>query len=395
MTAEVTTTNAAFDSQDPGGRFDDGAAAACTRALYERHHHTVSVICRALLRDRTEAEDAAQQTFLSAHRAVLNGVEPREPAAWLATIARNECLARIKSRMREPLPIDFEAVGTDDPVAEAVRRADLAALRLAIASLPPQQRDAVVLREFAGLRYDELAAALGVTQPAVASLLFRARTQLRAKLRAAYASVTGASVVEWLVRAVAGGTPVAAKVAVLGVGTAAVTGSAVVVPDVVDRHRHITPTRVHEVHAAPKHVPAPHVADVRRVVVVPRLQRTVHTVLPTDTTTHQERERSHERRQTTQPAAQVSNEGPGESSPVPAVADSSGPGPVGDTTRSHEEGSGSSGSGSPGSGSGSSGSGSSGSGSSGSGSGSSGSGSSGSGDGGSGPDGSGGDGDDH
>src|SRR4051812_49088270 len=270
MTAEVTTTNAAFDSQDPGGRFDDGAAAACTRALYERHHHTVSVICRALLRDRTEAEDAAQQTFLAAHRALLNGVAPRAPAAWLAAIARNECLARIKSRMREPLPIDVQAVGTDDPVAAAVRRADLAALRRAIASLPPQQRDAVVLREFAGLRYDELAAALGVTEPAVESLLFRARRQLRAKLRAAYASVTGASALEWLVRAVAGGTPVAAKVAVLGAGTAAVTGSAMVTPDVVDRHRNITPSHVRQAHVVHKRVVRPHAAPVAPVVIVAR-----------------------------------------------------------------------------------------------------------------------------
>src|SRR4051794_4376548 len=330
MTAEGTTTNAAFDSQDPGGRFDDGAAAACTRALYERHHHTVSVICRALLRDRTEAEDAAQQTFLSAHRAVLNGVEPREPAAWLATIARNECLARIKLRMREPLPIDVEAVGTDDPVAEAVRRADLAALRLAIASLPPQQRDAVVLREFAGLRYDELAAALGVTQPAVESLLFRARTQLRAKLRAAYASVTGASALEWLVRAVAGGTPVAAKVAVLGVSTAAVTGSAVVMPDVVDRHRHITPSHVQRVQTVQKHARGSHTAPVAPIVVVSHVRATHEKQVVTTPAREQtpgEPETHH--RKATAPAEPAANEGPSEPPAAPAASDSSGPGPGG------------------------------------------------------------------
>ena len=55
-TAEVTTTNAAFDSQDPGGRPEEGVAAARTRTLYEQHHQTVSVICRALLRDLSEAE---------------------------------------------------------------------------------------------------------------------------------------------------------------------------------------------------------------------------------------------------------------------------------------------------------------------------------------------------
>ncbi len=333
-TAEVTTTNAAFDSQDPGGRPDNGAAAARTRTLYEHHHQTVSVICRALLRDRSEAEDAAQQTFLSAHRALLNGVEPREPSAWLVTIARNECWARIKSRMREPLPIDVEAVGTDDPVAEAVRRADLAALRRAIASLPPQQRDAVVLREFAGLRYDELATALGVTLPAVESLLFRARTQLRTKLRAAYASVTGASALEWLVRAVAGGTPVAAKVAVLGVGTAAVTGSAVVVPDVVDRHRQVTPSHVQRVHAVHKRAARrPHPVPVAPVVLVSHVQRvhkdhTVTTARPKQASGHEAVAHGGDHEVTTTlPADQPSQQGPSETTPAPSVGDSSGPGP--------------------------------------------------------------------
>jgi hypothetical protein len=281
-------------------------------------------------------------------------VEPREPAAWLATIARNECWARIKSRMREPLPTDVEAVGRDDPVAEAVRRADLAALRRAIASLPPQQRDAVVLREFAGLRYDELAAALGVTQPAVESLLFRARTQLRTKLRAAYASVTGASALEWLVRAVAGGTPVAAKVAVLGVSTAAVTGSAVVVPDIVDRHRHITPTHVQQVHKARKHAHRSQTAPVAPVVVVSHVERTheEHAVTtPARTQTAVAEPETHQRGKPA-PEVPTSNEGPGATVTAPAASDSSGPGPGDDTDRSHDAGSGSSGSGTGSSGSG-------------------------------------------
>ena len=122
-----------------------------------------------------------------------NGTDPREPAAWLATIARNECWGRIRSRMREPLASDeIDAVSTaPDPLAEAIRRADLAALWRAIEALPLQQRDAILLREFGGLSYDELAVALAVSGPAVESLLFRARQKLRAQLRTAYASLDG------------------------------------------------------------------------------------------------------------------------------------------------------------------------------------------------------------
>jgi RNA polymerase sigma factor (sigma-70 family) len=195
-------------------------------------------LCRALLRDAVEAEDAAQQVFLSAHRSLLNGAEPREPAAWLATIARNECWARIRSRMREPLATDAaDAVGGVDPVVEAIRRADLAALWRAIRALPRQQRDALLLREFGGLRYDELAAALAVTEPAVESLLFRARARLRLQLQPLRAGVVPFA--RWLIGG--GASAVAAKVAAVGL----VTGTAVVAPEVVERH-HAPPPAPHQ-----------------------------------------------------------------------------------------------------------------------------------------------------
>jgi RNA polymerase sigma-70 factor, ECF subfamily len=237
---EVATASAPHESPHAGGRPGAGAAAARTEQLFAEYGRTVQGLCHALLRDRAEAEDAAQQTFLSAHRALANGTEPREPAAWLATIARNECWARIRVRMREPLPVEAleTATTTNDPLAEAIRRADLAALWHAIEELPRQQRDALVLREFGGLTYDELAVALAVTGPAVESLLFRARQRLRRRLRAAYAAISGASWIDALVRLVAGGgAPVAAKVAALGVGATAVGSSAVVVPHMFDNHR--------------------------------------------------------------------------------------------------------------------------------------------------------------
>jgi len=190
------------------------------------------------MRDPTEAEDAAQQVFLSAHRSLLNGAEPREPAAWLATIARNECWARISGRMREPLPSDAadDLPGRDDPLAEAIRRADLAALWRAIRALPRQQREALLLREFGGLRYDELAAALAVSEPAIESLLFRARTRLRAQLESAAASL--APLARLFMSG--GGPAIAAKAAALGLGAAAVTGTAVVAPEMLDHHPHQT-----------------------------------------------------------------------------------------------------------------------------------------------------------
>lgn len=156
--------------------------------LFTRHGAAVLGLCRVLLRQREEAEDAVQQTFLSAYRSLLNGVEPRNPAGWLATIARNECWGRIQQRMREPLAVPDPESTLPDPVAAAAERADLAALWQAIGELPRQQRQALLLREFSGLSYAELATALGVSTPAVESLLFRARRRLRVRLHPIYGS---------------------------------------------------------------------------------------------------------------------------------------------------------------------------------------------------------------
>ena len=212
--AEAATTSAA-ESLAHGGRPDEGAAALRVSELFERHGSTVLGLCRVLLRNEHEAEDAAQQTFLAAYRSLLNGGEPRYPAAWLATIARNECWSVARRRMREPLG-DAEPEGSlPDPVVAAAERADLRELWRAIGALPRQQRKALLLREFSGLSYDELTVALGVSEPAVESLLFRARRELRARLRPVY----GTFVIAPLNAARDALAPVAVK---LGAGATAV-----------------------------------------------------------------------------------------------------------------------------------------------------------------------------
>jgi RNA polymerase sigma-70 factor (ECF subfamily) len=365
-TTGAATTSAPHESPQPRGRLDDGAAAARTEELYARYARTVSGLCRALLRDRTEAEDAAQQAFLSAHRALLNGAEPREPAAWLATIARNECWARIRTRMREPLPTDeLDTVSTaHDPLEEAIRRADLALLWSAVAALPLPQRNALLLREFGGLSYEELAEALDVSGSAVESLLFRARQRLRVQLRTVYASLAGASWLDTLARIFAGGgAPVAAKVAALGVGAAAVGSSAVVVPHVFDNHTHLKPpvhaTRTHA------HPVAPVLAE--RAIQTPSAPRVaqpavVHTVaaLPNRAVAHEVDQAEHGSRggsehhggQTTESEPEHSGRGGGGEAAEPAresAADESGR--DGDESESGHDGSGSgSGSGSGGGG---------------------------------------------
>jgi RNA polymerase sigma factor (sigma-70 family) len=197
---------------NPASAFDARTATeigARIGELFEAHARLVHGLCRVILRDRDEAEDAVQQTFLSAYRSMLKGIEPQDPPAWLATIARNECRTRLRARMARPVALvdDLER-STDDVERAAAHRAEIEALCAAIAELPERQREAVLLREFYGLSYDEVAVALELSGAAVDSLLWRSRQRLQEVLRPARmtgsAFVVPASIGETLARVLPG-----------------------------------------------------------------------------------------------------------------------------------------------------------------------------------------------
>jgi RNA polymerase sigma factor (sigma-70 family) len=178
--------------------------------LFAEHGRMVLGLCRLLLRDPVEAEDAAQQVFLSAHQAILRGSPPRDRAAWMAAIARNECRARIRERMRDPLMLPELPSDLPDPLVAAIRAADLRAVWTALGALPRRQRNALVLRELGGLSYHELGRALGVSQSAVESLLFRARQQIRSLIAGANAAAAPLALRDQLTQLIPGFDPASA-----------------------------------------------------------------------------------------------------------------------------------------------------------------------------------------
>jgi RNA polymerase sigma factor (sigma-70 family) len=182
VTEEITSLLGASRKLSFSGRRNQRAAGERVAGLFEEHGRMVYGVCRLVLRDPVEAEDAAQQTFLSAYRGLLAGQEPRDPSAWLGTIARNECRTRMRAQRTEPLTL-VTAVSGDDTQRDVGRRAEIEALCAALAELPQQQRDAIVLREFYGLSYAEVAGALGLSGAAVESLIFRSRKRLQEQLR--------------------------------------------------------------------------------------------------------------------------------------------------------------------------------------------------------------------
>jgi RNA polymerase sigma factor (sigma-70 family) len=158
--------------------------ADATRRLYEQYARQIYAYCFHQLGNKEEAEDATQSTFLNAFRGLQRGVDPEFETAWLYKIAQNVCLTRQRSssrRRRVESPGDLDAIQDVLPAREP-ESDELIGLPEALESMPEQQRRALLLREWQGLSYREIADELGLSQAAVETLLFRARRTLAAGL---------------------------------------------------------------------------------------------------------------------------------------------------------------------------------------------------------------------
>jgi RNA polymerase sigma-70 factor (ECF subfamily) len=154
-------------------------SGARAEELFVRYAQQIYAFCLYRLGDRQDAEDALQSTFLNAFRALDKGVVPYAEAAWLFKIAQNVCVTRRRSAVRRRRLESPEQLA--DSVASPERDADgLVDLTGALYGLPLRQRRAIVLREWQGLDYAEIADRLGLTHSAVETLLHRARRSLRA-----------------------------------------------------------------------------------------------------------------------------------------------------------------------------------------------------------------------
>ena len=149
--------------------------------LYRRHGAEVYRYAYAVLGNHADAEDVTQTTFLNAYRSLGQGVRPRKPANWLLTIASNAIKQRFRQEQARPRLVElderlagYEAEENDGPSVGEVLTA--------LSKIPPQQRQAIVLREFEGRSYAEIAEILGVTTSALETLLFRARRSLAEEL---------------------------------------------------------------------------------------------------------------------------------------------------------------------------------------------------------------------
>jgi RNA polymerase sigma-70 factor (ECF subfamily) len=164
---------------------------ALFEALMRRYNERLYRAARAILRDENEAEDVMQQAYVNAYSHLRQFDGRSKFSTWLTRIAVHEALARARRRGRY-MTIDSENSSANDvpntrdaapdPERLAIARELGALMESAIDRLPDGTREVFVLRQLEGMKTDEVAEALSVSEAVVKTRLSRARGALRRDL---------------------------------------------------------------------------------------------------------------------------------------------------------------------------------------------------------------------
>jgi RNA polymerase sigma-70 factor, ECF subfamily len=149
------------------------------RFLYLQYADNVYGYVRSIVRDDYEAEDVTQQVFTKLI-VVIGKYEQRSVpfSAWILRLAHNAAIDHMRKRRAIPAA---EVYGADERLPEGNEDRSRE-LRLALADLPDEQRDVIVLRHLVGLSPTEIAGRMGKTEPSVHGLHHRGRAALRTAL---------------------------------------------------------------------------------------------------------------------------------------------------------------------------------------------------------------------
>jgi len=174
-------------------RVKESRDMAAFEELVEIHQKAVVGTVAKMLGNPSEAEDIAQQVFLRIWKSAARYKPQAKFTTWMFTITRNLVFNEVRRRKRKPaVSMDereevtnlvVEDERTMSPGESVLQRELEKAVDDAIQELPEKQRIGVILRRYEEMPYDEIGKVLGLSVPAVKSLLFRARAQLKESLK--------------------------------------------------------------------------------------------------------------------------------------------------------------------------------------------------------------------
>src|SRR6266550_2133233 len=173
-------------------RLVSGGDTGAFEQLVERHQTLVAGTVARMLGSNSDVEDIAQQVFIRVWKSASRYVPRAKFTTWLLKITRNLVfneLRRAKRRAHAPLQTEpnveemqLKDEGNPSPDASLLELELQEAIEKAIGELPETQRMALVLRRYEEFSYEQIADILNLSVPAVKSVLFRARTELRVRL---------------------------------------------------------------------------------------------------------------------------------------------------------------------------------------------------------------------
>jgi RNA polymerase sigma-70 factor (ECF subfamily) len=191
-----------YGMRDPGE--DDGRLVAAAQngdrqafeLLYHRYKLDAWNLAYLTLRNRQDAEDAVQETFVKAMLALRSTTNVEAVRPWLLTICRNVCLDRLRwSRRRPTVPLDDQEVADPAAVADPDRHVDFGR---ALQTMRPKDREAFLLVDVLGCRSHEAASILGLhASSTLRSRLTRARQHMASAVSSDSEPAAGAHAEIW------------------------------------------------------------------------------------------------------------------------------------------------------------------------------------------------------
>src|SRR5438093_992699 len=168
-----------------------GGDTSAFEELIERHQALVARTVARMLSSNSDVEDIAQQVFIRVWKSARRYVPRAKFTTWLLKITRNLVFNEMRRTKRHAhVPLQSELGAEDPPLKDEANLAPDASLletelqrtiEQAILQLPETQRMALVLRRYEQLSYEQIAEVLDLSVPAVKSVLFRARSELRSR----------------------------------------------------------------------------------------------------------------------------------------------------------------------------------------------------------------------
>src|ERR1700730_6167374 len=186
-------------------------------ALVQRYRRPLLGYCRRLLLPHERAEDALQQGLLQAWLALQDGSQVRDVKPWLYRIVHNAALNMLRRSGYDYATLNETLTGAGAPSEDLDRRIAVREALAGLAALPEMQREALLRTAIDGSSYQQAAATMGLSEPALRGLVHRAR----ATLRAAATALTPSPLVSWALRTGGGDAPLPSRL----VGAGASGGS--------------------------------------------------------------------------------------------------------------------------------------------------------------------------